>query len=87
MTISPFLIRRWPWLLALALLLLFLVMVRGILLPFVIGMLVAYFLDPAADKLETFRSFAHTGDVLADNGFGIFSLPRAARLAAAAGAV
>lgn len=32
----------------------FIFAVKAVLLPFIIGMLVAYFLDPAADRLETF---------------------------------
>lgn len=39
----------------------FVYLIRGILLPFVLGALIAYFLDPAADKLEKIgvrRSFA-----------------------------
>ncbi|MBX3581557.1 MAG: AI-2E family transporter [Rhizobiaceae bacterium] len=40
------------WLIAAALLGLFLYIFSGILLPFVAGMALAYFLDPVADKLE-----------------------------------
>ncbi len=40
------------WILIAILFCVFLYLIRSILLPFVIGMLVAYFLDPAADKLE-----------------------------------
>jgi len=40
------------WFLAAALLGLFIYMFSGILLPFVAGMAVAYFLDPVADRLE-----------------------------------
>lgn len=40
------------WLFAVLGLLLFFYLVKGILLPFVVGLGVAYFLDPAADKLE-----------------------------------
>lgn len=40
------------WLIAALLLLVFLYLVKAILLPFVVGLLVAYFLDPAADRLE-----------------------------------
>lgn len=46
-------IRQWIfWLAVGALCLLFLYLIRGILLPFVVGGLAAYFLDPAADRLE-----------------------------------
>ncbi len=40
------------WLSALAIMALFLWLFRGILLPFVAGMALAYFLDPVADRLE-----------------------------------
>ena len=40
------------WLVTLAIMVLFLWMFRAILLPFVAGMALAYFLDPVADKLE-----------------------------------
>lgn len=33
----------------------FIYLVRGVLLPFVLGTLIAYFLDPAADKLEKWK--------------------------------
>lgn len=47
---------RWIWLaLGILLLLVFFVSVRGILLPFVVGLAVAYLLDPLADRLETWR--------------------------------
>ncbi|HUH48606.1 MAG TPA: AI-2E family transporter [Mycoplana sp.] len=42
------------WLLALAGLVLFLLVFSSILLPFVAGMALAYFLDPVADRLERF---------------------------------
>src|SRR5690606_8364286 len=40
------------WMLAIAVLILFLVVFSSILLPFVAGMALAYFLDPVADRLE-----------------------------------
>ena len=40
------------WLLALAVLLVLIWLLSSILLPFVAGMAVAYFLDPPTDKLE-----------------------------------
>lgn len=40
------------WLVAIALLLVTLYILRGILLPFVAGMAIAYFLDPICDRLE-----------------------------------
>ncbi len=44
--------QAWFWLIGLAVTVLLLWLLRGILLPFVAAMAVAYFLDPAADKLE-----------------------------------
>lgn len=44
--------RLWFWLLFITGFILFLYLIRSILLPFVVGILTAYFLDPAADKLE-----------------------------------
>lgn len=43
---------RLFWLGSIILLFLFVYLIHGILLPFVVGILAAYFLDPAADKLE-----------------------------------
>lgn len=42
----------WIWLAALAVTVLLLFLLGSVLLPFVVGMAVAYFLDPVADKLE-----------------------------------
>ncbi len=44
--------RVWFWLGGLALALLLLYLLRGILLPFVAGMAIAYLLDPICDRLE-----------------------------------
>lgn len=45
--------KQWPfWLGMTVLILVFLYLVKAILLPFVVGIMVAYFLDPVADKLE-----------------------------------
>ncbi|MCH8685299.1 AI-2E family transporter [Pedomonas mirosovicensis] len=53
MTGSP---PRWVWvLLGVALLLAFFVSISGILLPFVVGLAVAYLLDPVADRMETWK--------------------------------
>lgn len=43
------------WLATFVLFLLFVFLIRGVLLPFVLGAAIAYFLDPAADRLETWR--------------------------------
>ena len=42
------------WIAVIVLFLLFLFLIRSILLPFVLGAFTAYFLDPAADKLEKY---------------------------------
>lgn len=48
--------KRWVfWFSTLFFLLLFLFLIRSILLPFVLGIFTAYFLDPAADKLQSWR--------------------------------
>lgn len=47
---------RWVWFaLGIVLLLAFFVSVSGILLPFVVGLAVAYLLDPLADRMEAWR--------------------------------
>ena len=48
--------KKWPFWLSLGLtILVFLTLVKAILLPFVIGIMVAYFLDPVADRLELMK--------------------------------
>ena len=44
--------RAWSWAIGLTVFLLLLYLLRGVMLPFVAGMAVAYFLDPACDWLE-----------------------------------
>ena len=45
--------KKWViWLVGILVFFVFLFLIRAILLPFVVGILTAYFLDPAADKLE-----------------------------------
>jgi predicted PurR-regulated permease PerM len=44
--------RAWSWGIGLAVFLVLLYLLRGVMLPFVAGMAVAYFLDPACDWLE-----------------------------------
>ncbi|MEQ1789958.1 MAG: AI-2E family transporter [Rickettsiales bacterium] len=43
------------WLVIAVLFLVFIYLIRGVLLPFVLGALIAYFLDPAADRLEKLK--------------------------------
>lgn len=57
------------WTIGLVFLLLFLFAVRGILLPFVVGMLLAYFLDPAADRLEKWGCSRSTATAIITGGF------------------
>lgn len=45
----------WFWLTIIAVTLLAVYLLRSILLPFVLGMAMAYFLDPAADRLERWK--------------------------------
>lgn len=48
--------KKWGfWLLVGTLMFVFLHAIKAILLPFVIGILIAYFLDPAADQLEKWK--------------------------------
>lgn len=48
--------KNWLFWLALGLLFfVFIYLIKGVLLPFVLGTLIAYFLDPAADKLEKWK--------------------------------
>ena len=61
---------------------LFLYCIKSILLPFVLGILTAYFLDPAADKLEKWGCSRSSATVLITIGFsslvvllGILLLP------------
>src|SRR5579871_5688455 len=45
--------KRWPfWIIIGVLLLIFIYLIRSILLPFVLGMFIAYFLHPLVDRLE-----------------------------------
>ncbi|MFO0388145.1 MAG: AI-2E family transporter [Alphaproteobacteria bacterium] len=44
--------RWWFWIAIALLFFVFLFLIRSVLLPFVLGIMVAYFLDPAADKLQ-----------------------------------
>lgn len=48
--------RSWPfWMAVILAVLVFLYLVKGILMPFVVGIMVAYFLDPVADWLQRHR--------------------------------
>ncbi len=59
------------WLIGFALLLVALYLLRGILLPFVAGMAVAYVLDPICDWLEKHRCSRNWATVIVSIGFGI----------------
>ncbi len=63
---------RWGWvfwILLLVLLLVFISAVKSILLPFVVGVLVAYFLDPLADKLEKKKLSRTISTIIITGGF------------------
>lgn len=65
--------KKWVfWLVVIVLLFWFLFAIKAILLPFVVGILLAYFLDPAADKLEDWGCSRTTATVIITLGF--FSL-------------
>ncbi len=67
--------RRWTFWLVLGLLFfIFLYMIRGILLPFVVGMLAAYLLDPAADKLEARKFSRGTATFIITSAFFLILL-------------
>ncbi len=59
------------WLIGLALLVIALYLLRGILLPFVAGMAVAYFLDPICDRLEKFGCSRNWATAIVSIGFAI----------------
>lgn len=46
---------RWVWVGSVLLATLFVYMTRGVLLPFLAGLAIAYFLDPVADRFETWK--------------------------------
>lgn len=68
--------RRWlVWLAGMVLFFAFLYAIKAILLPFIIGMLIAYFLDPAADRLEAWGlSRLMATLVITALFFGLFTL-------------
>lgn len=67
--------RVWFWLLLVLGFFLFLYLIRSILLPFVVGILTAYFLDPAADKLEEWGCSRNVATALITVGFfGLIAL-------------
>jgi predicted PurR-regulated permease PerM len=59
------------WLVGLALFLIALYLLRGILLPFVAGMAIAYFLDPICDWLERHRCSRSWATAIVSVGFAI----------------
>ncbi len=59
------------WLIGLVLVLLVLYLLRGILLPFVAGMAIAYMLDPICDWLETHGCSRNWATVIVSVGFGV----------------
>lgn len=73
---NPTLSRKWIfWLIATALFFVFLYAIKAILLPFIVGILIAYFLDPAADRLEKWGASRLMATLIIVAGFfGIVSL-------------
>ena len=65
------------WLLAIVVFILFLVVLREILLPFVAGLALAYFLDPMADRIERLGAgrLAATSIILDDIRPDLHTLP------------
>lgn len=65
----------WIWLAIGVVLFIFLFLIRSILLPFVLGMMIAYFLDPAADYLERKR-FSRTSStaMIVIGFFGVLAI-------------
>lgn len=43
---------KWAWTVSAGLLILFVYLTKGVMLPFIAGLAIAYFLDPLADRLE-----------------------------------
>jgi len=68
---SPLTFNKRPlfWLALAVLFFVFLFLIRGVLLPFVLGIFTAYFLDPAADRLERLRVPRGLATLLITAGF------------------
>jgi len=62
------------WLIGLGLTLVALYLLRGVLLPFVAGLAIAYFLDPFCDRLERWRVGRTLATTIVMIGFGIVVL-------------
>jgi predicted PurR-regulated permease PerM len=62
----------WFWLTIVAGFFIFLYLIRSVLLPFVLGMATAYFLDPAADKLQRLKLARTTSTLLITGMFFSF---------------
>lgn len=66
--------KAWTWVVGLAAFLLLLYLLRGVMLPFVAGMAVAYFLDPACDWLEEKGSSRTVATTFITGGFFFLAL-------------
>lgn len=64
--------RAWSWGIGIAVALVLLYLLRGVMLPFVAGMAVAYFLDPACDWLEAKGTSRTTATVTITASFFVF---------------
>jgi predicted PurR-regulated permease PerM len=62
------------WTIVILAFLVFLFAIRSILLPFVLGIFTAYFLDPAADKIEKLRLSRTSATALITGGFFLSAL-------------
>ncbi len=71
----------WFWATALVVLIAALAMLREILLPFVVGIVLAYFLSPLVDRLQT-RGLGRTGAAALVIGLGAFAIVAAVVLLA-----
>ncbi len=70
-SIMPIWRKMLAWLAILAALIFFIVLFKEVLLPFVVGLAVAYFLDPAADWLERHKAPRWLAATLAITLFGL----------------
>lgn len=81
MTDKPLMSSRRFWLFAGLALLVFFYLVKGILLPFVVGLGVAYFLDPPADRLERWGCSRNVATALITLAFFLLLMGAVAALA------
>lgn len=66
--------RQWFWLVIILLFVWFLTLIKNILLPFVVGMLAAYFLDPAVRRLRDWGWSRSVSAAVITTGFFAFAI-------------